>query len=73
MSSNIALNKVNQLRKRCMGQKTIRAHIVVDELLEVVQFLQSYHKTHTALHNRVQRAETEVKRLKARIRELENS
>lgn len=66
-----ALNKIIELRYRCKKQKTISTHLIVDDLLVVEKALHSANATYNQLNKRAQKAETEVKRLKAKLRELE--
>lgn len=66
-----AIKKILELRSRCKKQKTIRTHLIVDELLLVEKALHSANKSIINLNKRAQKAETEVKRLKARLREME--
>ncbi|HCG4535543.1 TPA: hypothetical protein NJY08_004387 [Salmonella enterica subsp. enterica serovar Typhi str. AG3] len=67
-----ALNKILELRYRCKRQKTISTHLILDDLLIIEKAMHDANKTYNALNKRAQRAETEVKQLKARLRKLEN-
>ncbi|MBD8028169.1 hypothetical protein H9636_16090 [Ureibacillus sp. Re31] len=66
-----ALNKILEIRKRCKKQKTISTHLIVDGLLIAEKALHSANKKYNDLNKRAQKAETEVRRLKARLRDLE--
>ena len=70
---NQALAKILQLRYRCKRQKTISTHLILDDLLIVEKAMHDANKTYNALNKRAHKAETEVKRLQARLQKLENS
>lgn|GEM_PF-6259674 len=65
------LKKILELRYRCKRQKTISTHLILDDLLIIEKAMHSANKTYNDLNKRAQKAETEVKRLKARLQKLE--
>lgn len=67
-----ALKKILALRYRCKKQKTISTHLIDADLLEIEKVLHSANATFNKLNKRAQRAESEVKRLKDRLNELES-
>ena len=69
---NEALNKILSIRSRCKKQKTISTHLIVDDLLIIEKTMQSAYKTFKKLNQRMQKAETDNKRLRAKVAELEH-
>lgn len=70
---NQAVSKIRAIRERCKRQKTISTHLILDDLLTIEKTLLNASDTYNSLNKRAQKAETEVKRLKARLRELESN
>lgn len=68
-----ALDKITAIRYRCNKQKTISTKSILDDLLIIEKTLATANQTYNKLNKRAQKAETEVKKLKARFRELESN
>lgn len=66
------LQAIIELRYRCKKQKTIGTHLIDDALLAIEKVLHSANKTYNSLNKRAQTAESDNRKLRKRIIELEH-